>query len=55
MQISFFFIFYRLATMFFEPLRFGLLYSIVSSRQDDDIKKSLRFDEIASRQFRLTC
>ena len=41
-QYSFFFIFYRVATLFFEPLRFGLLYSMMSHKYDEDVKKSLR-------------
>ncbi len=43
MQISFFFILYRLATIFFEPLRFLLLFTTVTHKDDEDLKKSVKY------------
>ena len=40
--MSFVFVLYRVSTLMFEPLRFGLMYSIISHKYDEDVKRSLR-------------
>ncbi len=41
--VSVIYVCYRLCTMFFDQLRFALIYSKIHHKYDDDVKKSLRF------------
>merc|ERR1711971_848652 len=40
---SIFFVFYRICTLFFEKLRFQLLFKTVRHKYDEDIKKCLEY------------
>merc|ERR1711981_416000 len=41
--VSIFFVFYRICTLFFEKLRFQLLFKTVRHKYDEDIKKCLEY------------